>query len=416
VFDLPLLLIQLLVILASARAAGRVAHAIGQPRVVGEMFAGIVLGPSVLGVIAPGVIDRLFPAGRLVPLNTLSQLGVILFMFIVGLRFHLAVLRGLLRSAVVISAASIIAPFLLGSALAWWIYPRVAAPTVASAPFMLFVGSAMSITAFPVLARILAERGLTTTRLGAIATACAAVDDVTAWCLLAAVVAVARSGNALQQFAMTLAAAVVYTAAMATIGHRVLQWWSARRGSEVSADVVAIAVLLALASALATELLGLHPLFGAFLAGAIVPRTGALADSIAERVDSVVGTVLLPVFFMYTGLLTDMRLVASAGLWDVFAAIMAAAVLGKLAGSALAARLTGMSGRESLAIGVLMNTRGLMELVILTIGLETGVIGPALFSMMVLMAIVTTVMTSPALMAIGIPQHEMPVRSTVGRR
>jgi len=397
VLNLPLLLTQLLVILASARIAGRAARALGQPSVVGEMFAGIALGPSLLGVVAPAALGRLFPPDALVPMNTLSQLGVILFMFVVGLRLHLAVLRGRLRSAVVISQVSIILPFALGSMLGWWIYPTVAEPHVARVPFVLFVGAAMSITAFPVLARILAERNLTTTRLGSIATACAAVDDATAWCLLAAVVAVARSGNALQQFGQTLGGAALYTLVVATLGHRLWERWNSRSSAVVGPELVGAAVLLALASSLATELIGVHPLFGAFLAGAIVPRTKDLAEAIAERVDSVVSTVLLPVFFMYTGLRTDVRLVTDAGLWNVFAAIIAAAVLGKLGGSALAARLTGMSGRDSLALGALMNTRGLMELVILTIGFEIGVINRTLFSMMVLMAILTTVMTSPLL-------------------
>jgi K+:H+ antiporter len=407
--DLPLLLTQLLVILASARIAGWIARWVGQPRVVGEMFAGIALGPSLLGVAAPGVLGRLFPPDRLVPMNTLSQLGVILFMFVVGLRLHLAVLRGRLRSAVVISQVSIIVPFALGSLLAWWIHPWVAEPHVARAPFVLFVGAAMSITAFPVLARILTEWNLTATRLGSIATACAAVDDVTAWCLLAAVVAVARTGNALQQFGLTLGGAALYALVLATLGHRLLEQWNTRSTPTVGPEVVGAAAVMALGSSLVTELLGVHPLFGAFLAGAIVPRTRDLAEAIAERIDSVVSTVLLPVFFMYTGLRTDMRLVTEGGLWGVFAAILSAAVLGKLGGSALAARLTGMSGRDSLALGALMNTRGLMELVILTIGLEIGVINRALFSMMVLMAIVTTVMTSPVLsLALGrTPSEEL---------
>ena len=244
--NLPLLLTQLLVILASARIAGRAARALGQPSVVGEMFAGIALGPSLLGVVAPAALGRLFPPDALVPMNTLSQLGVILFMFVVGLRLHLAVLRGRLRSAVVISQVSIILPFALGSMLGWWIYPTVAEPHVARVPFVLFVGAAMSITAFPVLARILAERNLTTTRLGSIATACAAVDDATAWCLLAAVVAVARSGNALQQFGQTLGGAALYTLVVATLGHRLWERWNSRSSAAVGPELVGAAVLLAL--------------------------------------------------------------------------------------------------------------------------------------------------------------------------
>lgn len=405
VLDLTLLLGQLLVILAAARLAGLAVSRLGQPRVVGEIFAGIALGPSMLGSLAPSASHALFPSGRLVPLAALSQLGVLLFMFTVGLRLDRDALRGRVRAAVAVSHASIVIPFALGAGLAPWLHPRLAGEGVGNAsvgllPFTLFLGAAMSVTAFPVLARILTERGLLGTRLGAVAIACAAVDDVTAWCILAGVVAVARVEHAFGSFAWTLITVGAYAALLMTLGRTALaaldRWRIARRMS-VTSETVGLAVLLALASALVTEWAGVHALFGAFLAGAIMPRTSGLASELADRVEPVVGTVFLPVFFAYTGLRTNIGLVSGAELWGICAAVIAAAILGKLGGSAVAARLTGTPWREATALGALMNTRGLMELVVLNIGLELGVISPTLFAMMVLMALVTTCMTTPLL-------------------
>jgi Kef-type K+ transport system membrane component KefB len=320
-------------------------------------------------------------------------------------------MRGRVGSAVVISHASIVIPFVLGAVLGTWIYPELAGHGVARLPFVLFTGAAMSVTAFPVLARILAERGLVRTRLGSIAIACAAVDDVTAWCLLAGVVAVARAGNAIERFGLTLGGACLFTVLAITIGRTALRHWLDRREGtgdrEVTADVVGVVSLLAFAFALVTELLGVHPLFGAFLAGTILPRERGFAQAIADRVESVVGTVLLPVFFVLTGLRTEVGLVSSAGLWGVFVIVLLVAVAGKLGGSAVAARVTGLAWPEAIAIGVLMNTRGLMELVILNVGLEIGVISPALFAMMVLMALATTVATSPILSLVLRAQPEL---------
>ena len=405
VLDLRLLLAQLLVILAAARLARWAVRPIGQPGVVGEIAAGLALGPSVLGSLLPGAASSLFPPDRLVPLGALSQLGVLLFMFAVGLRLDWDVLRGRAKAAVAVSHASIAVPFVLGAALAPWLHPRLAGDGVASGgvallPFALFLGAAMSVTAFPVLARILTERGLLGTRLGAVAIACAAVDDVTAWCILAGVVAVARSEHALGSFAWTLLSVGAFAALVLTLGRRALAGfdrWRSARGMGVTSETVGAAVLLALASALMTEWVGVHALFGAFLAGAIVPRASGLARDLADRVEPVVETVFLPVFFAFTGLRTNIGLVSGAALWGVCAAIMAAAVVGKLGGSAIAARLTGMPWREATALGALMNTRGLMELVVLNVGLELGVISPTLFAMMVLMALVTTCMTTPLL-------------------
>lgn len=398
--SLGLLLGQLLAILVVARVAGRLVSYVGQPRVIGEMIAGIALGPSVFGALAPGAAGALFPDHALAPLAALSQLGVLLFMFVVGLRLDLGVLRGRAHATVAVSHASIAVPFAFGAALATMLHPWLAGDGVALLPFALFLGAAMSVTAFPVLARILSERGLLETRLGGVAVACAAVDDATAWCLLAVVVAVARVDAGLGAITVAIVGGGGFALLLLTVGRRLLAWLDARRVARarvVTMDTVALAVLLALGSALVTELAGVHALFGAFLAGVAMPRSSGLAGELAERLEGVVATVFLPVFFAFTGLRTELGLVHGAALWGVCALIVALAVAGKLGGSAVAARLTGMSWRDATAIGVLMNTRGLMELVILNVGLEIGVISQTLFAMMVLMALATTCMTAPLL-------------------
>lgn len=403
--DLGLLLAQLIVILGASRLVGRAVGLLGQPRVIGEMIAGIALGPSLLGVFAPGASHALFPSDRLLPLATLSQLGVLLFMFVVGLRLDRDVLRGHARTAVAVSQASIALPFALGALIATGIHPVLAGVdrggnAVPLLPFALFIGAAMSVTAFPVLARILTERGLVGTRLGSVAIACAAVDDVTAWCILAGVVAVARAENALGVVMLTISGAAIYATLMITAGRRGLvklgRWWTARSGG-LTAETVGVAVLFALASALVTEKIGVHALFGAFLGGVIIPRESGIAETLADRIEPVVTTVFLPIFFAFTGLRTETGLVSGHQLWAICGVLIAAAVVGKLAGSAIAARATGSPWREAVALGLLLNTRGLMELVVLNVGLELGVISPTLFAMMVLMALVTTVMTTPLL-------------------
>lgn len=428
--DLGLLLAQLIVVLLVARLTGRLVRSVGQPAVVGEMIAGLALGPSLFGAVAPDTFLTLFPKDKLLPLATLSQLGVVLFMFVVGLRLDLGVLRSKASSAVAVSHASIVAPFLLGVAIAKLLHANLAPAGVAFLPFALFMGAAMSITAFPVLARILDERKLMNTRVGAISIAAAAIDDATAWCILAAVLAVANAtgaqtpnGSGFRTFAITLSQTAAFVLVLAFVVRPILARWAqsaiekARAGGTagsgfVTPQVVSIAVVAALASALTTEWLGVHALFGAFVFGAIVPRVNvrqfasasvslvektplSLADGIANGIESVVSAVLLPVFFAFTGLRTSVGLISGPELWATFGLILLVAVGGKMGGAATAARLTGMGWRDAFSVGALMNTRGLMELVILNVGLDMGVISPALFAMMVLMALVTTVMTSP---------------------
>ena len=397
--DLPLLLVQLLVILAGARLAGRAVRLVGQPLVIGEMLAGLALGPSLLGALAPGAMAWLFPPDRMVPLATLSQLGVILFMFVVGLRLDLSVMRGRVGSAVAISHASIVIPFVLGAGLGTWLYPELAGRGVARLPFVLFTGAAMSVTAFPVLARILAERGLVQTRLGAIAIACAAVDDVTAWCLLAGVVAVARAGDAIERFGLTFGGACLFGVLAMTIGRGLLRAWLERRArdgaGEVTADVVGVVSLMRFCVCADDRTARRAPALRRVPRGRHRAAQSGFAEAIADRVESVVGTVLLPVFFVLTGLRTEVGLVSSAGLWGVFCVVLFVAVAGK------ARRIRGRGPGHGTGLAG-SDCRGHPHEHPRADGAgdperraEIGVISPALFAMMVLMALATTVATSP---------------------
>jgi Kef-type K+ transport system membrane component KefB/nucleotide-binding universal stress UspA family protein len=396
---LLLLILQIGVVLVAARLCGLLFRRIRQPQVVGEMAAGILLGPSLLGWVAPDASAFLFPPQSLAHLNTLSQVGLVLFMFLVGLEFDPKLLRGRGHAAVVTSHVSIIAPFFLGSILALHLYPQLSDSSVSFQGFALFMGAAMSVTAFPVLARILAERNLMRTKVGAVTIACAAVDDVTAWSILAVVIALVRTDALEAPLWVTLAGSLAYVAAMLLVVRPALRRLEAayhHRGG-LTQDMLALVLLLALASAWTTEWLGIHALFGAFLFGAVMPKDRGLVHDIGAKLEDLTVVFLLPLFFANAGLRTSIGLVSSPEMWSFFGLIMLVAVAGKFGGSTLSARITGLSWREAGALGVLMNTRGLMELVILTIGLEIGVISPALFTMMVMMALVTTAMTTPVL-------------------
>ncbi len=257
----------------------------------------------------------------------------------------------------------------------------------------------MSITAFPVLARILSERGLVRSRMGTLAIACAAVDDITGWCILAYIVVLVRVAHATRPAWITVAGSLAYVLVMVFGVRRFLPWFEQafRKRGRLSDNVVAVVVVLVLASALATEWLGIHLLFGAFLMGAIMPKTPQFTRYLLHKFESVTVVLLLPLFFAYTGLRTRIGISGGHGIWFYSALVIVVAIAGKLGGSMLAARLAGTHWRDAAALGVLMNTRGLMELVILNIGLDIGVISPAMFSIMVLMALVTTFMTTPLL-------------------
>jgi Kef-type K+ transport system membrane component KefB/nucleotide-binding universal stress UspA family protein len=393
------LILQVAVVLIAARAVGWVFRRLHQPQVVGEMAAGILLGPSLLGWLAPGVSATLFPPDSLGYLNALSQAGLIVFMFLVGLELDPKLLRGCGHTAVVTSHASIIVPFFLGSLAALYLYPRVSDASVSFTGFALFMGAAMSVTAFPVLARILTERNLLTTRIGAVSIACAAVDDVSAWSILAVVIAILRSSATSTSLWYTLGGSLIYVAVMFFGVRRALRWLESHyqaRG-RVTQDLLGIILLLVLASAWTTEWLGIHALFGAFTIGTIMPKDSAFVRDVMDKLEDFTVVLLLPIFFAFAGLRASIGLIDGAEMWGYFGLILLLACAGKFGGSALAARMTGLGWRESGAVGILMNTRGLMELVILNIGLDLGAISPALYTIMIMMALVTTAMTTPIL-------------------
>jgi len=395
--EIARLLLQLAVIVLVARVFGFIFRKIRQPQVIGEMFAGIVLGPSLLGLVAPSIMAALFPLASLKYLNALSQIGLMLFMFLVGLGVNLTELKKHGHAAVLVSHVSITAPFVLAVSLALFLYPRFSDSSISFVSFALFLGAAMSITAFPVLARILAERNMLYSRLGTVAISCAAVDDVTGWCVLAYIVMVVRAQPGSSRLWLTFGGSLAFVAIMVLGGSRVFRQFLLlfeKRG-QLSNNVLAGILLLLLGSALATEWLGVHLLFGAFLMGVVMPKDRIFVKYLTTKFEFLPSALLLPTFFALTGLRTSVTLLRGSVLYCML--IISVAILGKMGGSMLAARLSGMSRREAAGIGVLMNTRGLMELVILNIGRDINVISPALFSVMVVMALFTTFMTSPLL-------------------
>lgn len=386
----------LVAILLLGRWLGKLCVHFGQPRVIGEIIAGIMLGPSLLGWISPAAMNFVLPKEVGPFLGIIAQIGVILYMFLVGLDFNAGLLRSRAHATIAISHASIVAPFLLGAVLALWLFPYLAPPNVPFTSFALFMGVAMSITAFPVLARILTDRHIENTELGVVALSCAAADDVTAWCLLAFVVGVAQAklGGAVQTVVFALLFIAFMLGVIRPLANRFLGHEANKQPSRRLAVWVLVALLL---SALAAEWIGIHAIFGAFLLGAIIPHDAEVALDFRHKLEDIVKILLLPAFFAYTGMRTQIGLVDSAQAWMFTVVIIVVATLGKFGGSLLAARCTGLDWRLSASLGILMNTRGLMELIVLNIGLELGVISPELFAMMVIMALVTTLATTPVL-------------------
>jgi len=395
---LSILLLQIVVIIVVAKLFGAIFRRIAQPPVMGEMVAGIVLGPSVLGWVWPSAAEFLFPSTSMTTLGVLSQIGVVLFMFIVGMELDLNHLRQKAAAAIMVSHASIIIPFLLGSGFALTLFPALAPAGTSFTPFGLFLGIAMSITAFPVLARILKDRGLAQLPLGSTALACAAVDDVTAWCILAVVVAIVNSSG-LAGALLTMASAVIFVLLMLLLVKPRFDALISRRVEDPKYSRLLLAGVLAFAlmSAWLTETIGIHALFGGFIAGVVMPSTPSVETFLKEKIEAFSSTVLLPLFFVFTGLRTQITLLNDRRSWLICVGIVAVAVAGKLGGSMLMARWTKMSWRDSFAIGALMNTRGLIELVVLNIGYDLGILSGRIFVMMVIMALTTTFMTAPLL-------------------
>ena len=389
-------LIALAAVIVTGRLLSKAFARFQQPPVIGEVLAGILLGPSLLGRVSPELAAYVLPASVAPYLGIIAQFGVILYMFLVGLELNAGLLRQRAHATVAISHASIVAPFLLGALLALVLYPRLSTSDVKFTSFALFLGVAMSVTAFPVLARILTDRKMTKTELGVIALSCAATDDVTAWCLLAFVVGVAQAqvGGAV----LVILGALAYIAVMFLLVRPVLKRLADRFAqTHLTPGVAALVFVGVLVSAMITEWIGVHAIFGAFLLGAVIPHESAIAREFTHKLEDLVTILLLPAFFAFTGMRTQIGLVSGWESWLLVIAIILVATLGKFGGTVGAARLTGLGWRDSAALGILMNTRGLMELVVLNIGLDMGVISPTLFAMLVIMAIVTTVATTPIL-------------------
>jgi Kef-type K+ transport system membrane component KefB len=392
-----LVFLQIAVILGACRLVGRLVRPLGQPQVVAEMVTGVLLGPSLLGLLLPGLQGRLFPKPTLTVIYSLAQIGIALYMFLVGLEFDLGLIRKRVKSAMSVSWAGILTPFVLGCGVAWLLRDRfpLFAPGIKGWEAMLFMGAAMSITAFPMLARIIYERGLAGTSLGTLALAAGSMDDAAAWCILAVVLA-SFTGN-LWIAVLAIGGGLLYAVLMLAVG----RGWLERLLVPLEADpqrrglVIPLTLILATAAAWLTDAMGIYSVFGAFILGVAMPR-GAVARHLEEAMTPLTTSLLLPMFFVSSGLNTRIGLLDRASLWAVAALVLLVACLGKGIACGLAARLNGEPPRESFAIGALMNSRGLMELILLNIGLERGVITPTLFTVMVLMAIVTTLMAMPA--------------------
>lgn len=387
----------LAVILAACRLAGLIAQRLGQPQVVGEMIAGVVLGPSLLGRIAPGLQEAIFPPGvSNTVLYTTALLGLVLYMFVVGLNFDVNHIKQRAGTTVAVSAAGTFAPLAVGALVAIPLLggDQFFGPDVSLPMAMMFLGAAIAITAFPMLARIVFEKGLSGTPMGTLALACGASADVISWCILAVVLAVHRGSPATAVAA--IGGGVLYTVLLLTLGRRALTrlGTAAEQREAISAPMLSMVLILLMLCAWVTDSIGIHAIFGAFLLGVAMPP-GFFARRVTDTIEPLTTTFLLPLFFVYSGLNTEIGLVNTPALWALTGGILIVAIVGKGVACALAARLSKLPIRESAALGALMNARGLIELVLLNIGLEARIITPTLFTILVLVAIVTTLMASP---------------------
>lgn len=395
---LSVFLFQMIVILIMLKICGWICKKIGQPAVIGEILAGIVLGPSLLGHFFPGTFQALFPTYSLGIIQMLSQIGLILFMFVVGMELNLKSVLNRAGDALLISHASIIFPFSCGVALAYLLYPMYETHDIGFLSFSLFIGITMSITAFPVLARIVQERGIHKTHVGTIVITCAAVDDITAWCILAAVIAIVKAGSvasSLYVILMAVAYVVIMLKVIRPFLSRIADLQSEK--GKLSMSMISLFLIVLFLSSYATEIIGIHALFGAFMMGVIMPSSPKFRGMFINRMEDIVLVLFLPLFFVFTGLRTQIGLLNEWSMWGVCLLITVVATVGKLIGSSLSARFVNLSWKDSLVIGTLMNTRGLMQLVVLNIGYDLGVLSPQIFAMMVIMAIATTFFASPML-------------------
>lgn len=400
---MTLLLLQMSIVLLVAVVCGRLAGIVGQPRVVGEIIGGILIGPSVFGRFAPQFSANLFPQSSLAQLELLSTVGLVLFLFLIGMELDYTQLYRQRATAMAASGMSILLPFAMGALLAHPLRTRFAPHSIGSIPFVLFLGIAMSITAFPVLARILDERNLQSTALGTTAILCAALQDLIAWSLLAIALALVGEAGGPSSLPIRLAGLAVYLFLMlGVIRPLAARAVNRRTNPTLSLDLLGLVVAGILLSAAATDKIGVHPLFGAFLAGVCFPRVEHWQIALRERLDMLVSVLLLPLFFALTGMRVRLDLLDDSAMWIWAGIVLAAAVFGKMGGAAIAARWTGQSWRDAIALGALLNTRGLVELIVLNIAYNVGAFTPTLFTMMVVMALVTTMCTAPILNLLGI--------------
>jgi Kef-type K+ transport system membrane component KefB len=395
--DLSILFfLELAFILAVIRVVGIVAKKIGQPQVIGEMIAGVLMGPSLFGMLLPDLQARLFPKPAVTIIYAVSQVGLVLYMFLIGVEFNVNLIRQRLRSAALVSLAGMITPFALGSALSLIMIKNNAffSPEVTTWQAMLFTGAAMSITAFPMLARIIYERGLTGTTLGTLALAAGAIDDAAAWCILAIVLG--SFGGNLKIVVMAIGGGLLYAVVVLSIAKPLLHRLEtiAQRRQGLSGSMFGFVLMLLMLGAWFTDYVGIYAVFGAFILGIAMPR-GVMSRDLQRFLDPLTTNFLLPLFFIYSGLNTRLDLLVTPSLIQITLVVILVACLGKGVACGAAARLSGENNRDAMAIGTLMNARGLMELILLNIGLQHGIITPTLFSIMVIMAITTTLMASP---------------------
>ncbi|MGB8345173.1 MAG: cation:proton antiporter [Ktedonobacteraceae bacterium] len=391
------ILVQLIVILLVVQVFGYLCRLIGQQWVIGEILAGLALGPSLLGALLPGVEKTLFPISVLPTLQTLGDIGLILYMFSLGARIDIHVMLGQSRKAVAVSLSGIVLPLVMGAAMAYFLYPDLAGSKATLVSFMLLIGTAIAMTAFPVLARLLTERNMLSTRIGTLALTSAAAGDVVAWCLLALVIAVAHA-NGLFSTVITVGATIFFIVVMLVVIRPLLLF--ADRHIPSKPLLLALTMALLLLSAYITNAIGIHPVFGAFLMGIIVPRKTLFIEQV-RSIDKTNNLLFLPLYFVYTGLRTQIGLIGGPTLWLICLLILVVACVGKIFGCTFTMRLFGESWKESLSLGLLMNTRGLVELIVLNIGLDAGILSPTLFAMLVIMAVLTTMMASPLLPLLG---------------
>lgn len=404
------ILLQIIVILVVVQLCGYLCKRIGQQWVIGEILAGLALGPSLLGALLPGVEHTIFPVSALPTLQTLGDIGLVLYMFALGARLDTNLMLGQSKKAMITSLSGIMLPLILGAILAFFLFPDFGGSKATLVSFMLLVGTAMAITAFPVLARLLTEKNMLQTRIGTLALTCAAVDDVVAWCLLALVIAVIHGQNMLSG-SLTIGFTLLFAAAMLTVVRMGLNYLDRHIRSE--RIVISSSIALLLLAAYTTNAIGIHPVFGAFLMGIILPRKPHFVK-LVRNIDQVNALLFLPLFFVYSGLRTQIGLISSPWMWVICLLVLVIACAGKIAGGTFAVHSMGESWHESLSLGMLMNTRGLVELIVLNIGLDLGVLSPTLFAMLVIMALITTMMASPFLSLLGykqLPPEKMPMQT-----